>query len=233
MNIACFRIHLEQTKRLLKRMDLLCNSNIDSGYFGLTEETRKANHGDDYNVLYQSVENNFDYEFKLKDGSFLQFAFLEEGLRYAFLESVSECLNFDDYMLATGVSLSQIDELSEEDFTFYNECYEAEKDSLAMKVCPLYIRYDYTKKLDEHVPNCHSSSHLHFGWHNNSRIPCSKVLTPETFACFAIKMYSPSTWKDLLIKGFITDTDYEFKKLSKDLPHDLWIPSEQRDLYLV
>ena len=148
MNLACFRIHLDQTKKLLKKMDLLCNSNIDSGYFGMTEETRKAGHGDDYNALYQSVEDNFDYEFKLKDGSFLQLAFKEEGLRYAFLESVSESLSFDEYMLGEGVSLSEIDKMSEEEITFYNECYEAEKDSFIRKVCPLYIRYDFTKKAD-------------------------------------------------------------------------------------
>lgn len=55
----------------------------------------------------------------------------------------------------------------------------------------------------------------------------------ETFTCFAIKMYSPSTWKDSLVKGFITDTDYEFKKYSKEVPQDLWISCERRDLYLI
>ena len=232
MNIACFRIHLNLTKKLLSKMGLLAESNIEAGHFEPSEESKKAGHGRDYYELYNSVEKNYDYEFRLKDGSFFQMAYIEDGLRYAFLESVSDLMSFEDYYIAEGLSDEQVKSMGEEEYMVLRECYEAEIDSLKQKLHPLYIRYDYTKRPEEHIPNIHSSSHFHFGWDNNSRIPCAKVLTPEAFVCFSIKMYSPSKWKDMLEKEIITADDYTFKKLCEDIPSNLWDNKELRDLYM-
>lgn len=232
MNIACFRIHLVQTKKLLNKIGLLRDSNIDTGFFEPSEETKKAGHGDDYCALYRSVEKNYDYEFSLTDGSFFQFAFLENGLRYAFLESISEFMTFEEYLLEEGVTDEEVKAMDESEYNVYRECYDAEIDSMKQKMHPLYIRYDYTNKLEEHISNVHSSSHFHFGWHNMSRIPCAKILTPEAFTCFALKMYSPSKWQELLEREIITDTDYAFKKYSEELPNILWEQKEERDFYL-
>ena len=232
MNIACFRIHLVQTKRLLDKIGLLRDSNIDTGFFEPSEDTKKAGHGVDYYALYRSVEKNYDYEFSLTDGSFFQFAFLENGLRYAFLESISEFMTFEEYLLEEGVTGEEVGVMDESVYSMYRECYDAEIDSMKQKMHPLYIRYDYTNKPEEHVPNVHSSSHFHFGWHNMSRIPCAKILTPEAFTCFALKMYSPSKWKDLLEKEIITDADYTFKKYTEELPNTLWEQKEERDIYM-
>ena len=214
-------------------MGILAESNIEVGHFEPSEESKKAGHGGDYYALFQSVEKNYDYEFRLKDGSFFQMAFLEDGLRYAFLESISEIISFEDYYISEGLTEEQVREMTEEEFALLSECYDVEVDSLKEKVHPLYIRYDFTSRPEEHIPNIHSSAHFHFGWDNQSRIPCSRILTPESFACFSIKMYSPSIWKEMLEKEIITEADYAFKRLSYDLPGDLWDTKEQRDLYLI
>lgn len=233
MNIACFRIHLLQTKKLLDKLGLLRDSNIEIGNFEPSEETKKAGHGDDYYTLYRSVEKNYDYEFSLTDGSFFQFAFMESGFRYAFLESIMEFMSFEEYLFEEGVTEEHVNEMEESDYNVYRACYDAEIDSMKQKIHPLYIRYDYTNITKEHVPNVHSSSHFHFGWHNLSRIPCSKILTPEAFACFALKMYSPSKWKDFLERELISDADYAFKRYMEELPNNLWEQKEERDIYLV
>lgn len=233
MNIACFRIHLRQTQRLLQKIELLGDSNIEAGKFEPSEETKLASRGDDYYALYESVQTNYDYEFRLQDGSYLQLAYLDEGLRYAFIESITEKLSFEDYILREGLTMDEIREMPEEDYNVYRECYDAEVDSLKQKLFPLYIRYDYTKIKEEHVPNVHSSAHIHFGWHNKSRIPCSKVVTPEGFVCFVIKMYSPAKWKELMEKEIITSEDYNFKSNFEELGPEYWTKEEQRDLYLI
>lgn len=233
MNIACFRIHLLQTKRLLDRLGLLRDSNIESGNFEPSEETKNAGRGEDYYALYRSVEKNFDYEFSLTDGSFFQFAFLKSGLRFAFLESISELMTFEEYLLEEGVTAEQVENMEELDYNLYRECYDAEIDSVKQKMHPLYIRYDYTNIKEEHIPNVHSSSHFHFGWHNMSRIPCSKILTPEAFTCFALKMYSPSRWRDYIDRELITDANYDFKRYTEELLDNLWEQKEERDLYLI
>ena len=232
MNIACFRIHLQQTKNLLSKMNILAESNINAGHFEPSDETKKAGHGTDYYELYECVARNYDYEFRLNDGSYFQMAYINDGLRYAFLESVSEAMSFEDYCFLEGLSDDQVKDMNEEEYVVLRECYEVDADSLKKKTHPLYIRYDYTRKLEEHIPNVHSSSHFHFGWDNNSRIPCSRILTPESFACFSIKMYSPSIWKTLLEKEILNEEDYSFKKLLEDLPKDLWVVKELRDLFI-
>lgn len=233
MNIACFRIHLLQTEKLLRKLGLLRDSNITSGYFEPSDETKKAGHGDDYYALYRSVEKNYDYEFSLSDGSFFQFAFLKSGLRFAFLESIMEFMTFEEYLLGEGVTVEQVENMEELEYNLYRECYDAEIDSLKQKMHPLYIRYDYTSITEEHIPNVHSSSHFHFGWHNMSRISCSRILTPEAFACFALKMYSPTKWRDFLERGLVTDPDYDFKRFMEEVPKNLWEQKEERDLYLI
>lgn len=233
MNIACFRIHLRQTKQLLDKLGFLRDSNIESGYFEPSEETKKAGHGEDYYALYRSVEKNYDYEFCLTDGSYLQLAFLKSGLRYAFLESITEFMTFDEYLLEEGVTKEQVVNMEESEYSLYRECYDAEIDSLKQKIHPLYIRYDYTNITEEHIPNVHSSSHFHFGWHNMSRIPCSKILTPEAFTCFVLKMYSPSKWREFLEGELISDTDYDFKRYIEELPSNLWEQKEERDIYMI
>ena len=233
MNIACFRIHLRQTKRLLQKMGLLGESNIEFGCFEPSEATKEAGRGDDFYALYECIQSNYDYEFRLKDGSYLQLAYLSDGLRYAFIESVAEKLSFEDFIIKEGLDMDEVRKMSEEDYNIYRECYDAEVDSLKQKIYPLYIRYDYTKKSVDHIPNIHSSAHIHFGWHNKSRIPCSKIVTPEGFVCFAIKMYSPAKWKELLEKEIITSDDYGFKGYFEELGTEYWTKEEQRDLYLI
>ena len=233
MNIACFRIHLRQTQRLLQKIDLLGESNIETGDFEPSENTKESGRGEDYYAFYESIQSNYDYEFRLKDGSYLQLAYMNGGLRYAFIESVTEKMSFEDYIVREGLEMDEVMTLSEEDFNVYMECYDAEMDSLRQKKFPLYIRYDYTEKEADHVPNIHSSSHIHFGWHNKSRIPCSKIVTPEGFVCFAIKMYLPAKWKELVEKGIITPEDYSFKGFFEDLSPKYWTKEEQRDLYLI
>lgn len=232
MNDAVFYISINDAVRILKKMKFFKRQNhIRIGeYSSASIEAAKSG---DLKEIYQTAIDNNDYELLLDDDSIFQFSKDGEKLRYVFIQSQFSYLSFVDFLL----EIFEEDEIptGEQDLeslkVYYAEDYEQRRAEQKINSGTMYIRYDVDRK--GYRPNFHSYAHFHLGLNNTIRIPSSIILTPFSFVLFIIKHVYIARWEIAINENIIDDQVFQFKRICKNIPEELWQIQEQRELYIV
>ncbi len=232
MNDGAFNISINDAVRLLKKMKFLKRQkDIERGVYSLA--SLEAAKSGDLKEIYQTAIDNNDYELLLDDDSIFQFSKEGEKLRYAFIQSQSSYFSFMDFLLEIFEEdeIPLDEQIIEELKVDYAEDYEQRRDEQKINIGAMYVRYDVDRK--GYRPNLHSYSHLHIGLNNTFRLPSSIILTPLTFVLFIIKHVYIARWEIAINENIIDSQVFQFKKICRNIPEELWQSQEQRELYIV
>lgn len=185
---AHIRTGFDASIKLLKKVELFKIQNISRK---MSFEKNKFSNDfiyqsqkNDYKKIYDVAMEKSDYDILLKDSSFFQFSYEKNKdneineIRYAYYNIPYDV---DDYYKFLKKQGFHYEEVGDEFLDIYEQ-YISEA-QLKSQVIP--IRYDYD--ILRCKPIIHASSHLHIGHNNDIRIPCDKVLSPQTFVSFVIR----------------------------------------------
>lgn len=203
MNEAAFLINIKNCKRILEAREVLKKTNLKNvqicTYKKYSEIFRStAQKGDYVKTFIKGLEMD-DYDFLLKDGSFFQFSFDKDEddyiLRLAFYPSIN-VISYADF-------LHEILEMDiEECGSYFIDDYQQYlMEQETNYVTP--VRYDYNSKI--YRPLVHSSSHVHFGYEENLRVPVDKKLFPSAFVKFILQHFYYNKWKENILQGELKD----------------------------
>jgi hypothetical protein len=234
MNLEILENGYKQVKKLLNESNLLYEENYSKDLNHLSfsqskfsKEFLKASQKDDYKTIHETALANKDYDFLLKDYSFLQFSGdfnsrENEYARYAYYEVPTDFPSYEEFLIQNDLS--------------YEECgdsliqyYEQVVDEAKLKKTVMPIRYDYDSKL--YNPPHHSISHLHFGVGNQIRLPVNKLVTPHAFVSFVIRHIYWEKWK-ILMNDYNYHSFYYGKNRCRNLEITKFSREEEMDFYL-
>ena len=195
MTVGSFKSSMVLVEKFFKQSFLLKSKGVKP--LGETsDEFKSSTLKGNYYTSYQTALRNLDYDFLLKDESFLQFSFSKLNeigyptLRYAYYQNPKEFITYEEY-LAKEVETSY-----EEAGDIFIEDYVQFLTEASINSDFTTIRYDLDSK--NYLPLIHATSHLHIGNAENIRIPCSKIMTPLSFILFITKHVYYENWKTLL-----------------------------------
>lgn len=232
MNEATFNISIKDASLILKKMKFLKRrKEIGIGvYSSASLDSVKLG---DLKKIHQTAIDNNDYELLLDDDSIFQFSKDGDKLRYAFIQSQSAYFSFTDFLLELfdEEDIPIDEQVLEEMKVDYAEDYEQRRDEQKINVGAMYIRYDVDR--NGYRPNLHSYAHIHIGLNNSFRLPSAIILTPLSFVLFVIRHVYISRWEIAINENIINEHIFQFKKMCKNIPEELWQMSEQRELYVV
>ena len=221
-----FFTSVEDSKNLLKKFELLKNSNNSkkeiSKLFSII--CRK----EDYIKIYNTALNSNDYHLLLFDDSFFQFELSEFDkkplLRYSFYQTPYDFLPYKEYLESKDLKFNEVG-------YEYQDEYEQVLNEAPIKETFLSIRYDYSEK--EYKTGVHSVSHFHIGFRSPIRITSSIFITPLLFVIFIIKNVYSKKWPSL-----INDDDFlkQYKKVKdkcESIEETFFQELDKIELYLV
>ena len=201
MNEAAFLININKCKKLLKEYGILKKINLRNiqmcSYKKYSSEFRSSAQKDNYiNSFIVGLEMD-DYDFLLNDGSYFQFSFDKDendfALRMAFYPTIND-ISYPDF-LHEFLELD-INECGSEFIEDYQQ-YLSEQEIKFITS----MRYDYNTKISK--PLVHSSSHVHFGFEENIRIPMDKILFPSAFVKLVLQYFYYDNWKEKILQDDI------------------------------
>lgn len=136
-----------------------------------------------YNIIYDEMEKNKNFNVKLLDGALIQMMYRFKGN-----ELVSHRLAFypSPYL---------------EDYQNDPDTYDADdlfSDILSRQIIPIPIRFDYDIDLEKFKVVHHPISHMTIGQYKNCRIPVSSAI-------------SPTLYIDFILRNFYFDFDFPIK----------------------
>ena len=131
-----------------------------------------------YKDIYQELDKNKNYNFKMLDGALIQ-------LLYSYQKNklISHRLAF--FPSPDLESFHNEPEIYEED--------EIYADIIAKDILPTPIRFDYDPKSFKEID--HPKSHLTLGQFKNCRIPVSSPITPNVFMKFILQNFYHTAFK--------------------------------------
>lgn len=182
---------------------------------------------DNYKEIYDVALKKGDYDILLKDNSFFQFTYEKNKdeifeIRYAYYDVPFVSESYENFLKLNDLEYVEVGESFLDEY----EQYISESD-LKNQVIP--IRYDYDKIRYDMI--IHSLSHMHLGHNNEVRIPCDRVLCPDTFVSFIIRQvyfkYYKSMIKDDEFKAIYLN---KYKQSIKDII--ILNEEEKDDIYL-
>lgn len=193
MNDVSFRMNIKACKAILEEYNVLKRENllnIEKGsYTKYSEAGRKFSQKDNYAKAYMKSREMDDYDYLLKDGSFIQFSCDIMNDEYIIRMSYYPAINETTYeSFLQDVLELEPDECGSEFIDDYQQ-YISEQEQKA--VTPL--RYDYNSDL--HKKLVHSASHLHFGNLESIRVPTNRIIFPTAFVKLIIQYYYYDEWK--------------------------------------
>ncbi len=234
MTINSLSIALGEVKVLLKEADILQHENtcrprsiLNSKF---SSEFLRVMHSDDYEQIYKVAMSNRDYDFTLKDDSFLQFSAiapdnnLTKGkIRFAYFPNPRQYQTYDEFVLEYGFD---VDEVGEELIEDYSQFISEAK--LKDHITPIRYDYDY----DGYDILNHPISHLHIGKEENVRIPIAKIITPQAFTLFVIKNMYLCEWKKAILSDVFKSIFINSKNTFSNVEDNCFQDIEQKNLFL-
>lgn len=221
-----FFTSVEDSKNLLKKFELLKNSNDSKKQ--ISSLFSKICRKEDYMKTYDTALNSNDYHLLLFDDSFFQFELSEFDkkplLRYSFYQSPYDFLTYEEYLKSEDLKFCAVGYERQDE-------YEQLLNEAPRKETFLSIRYDYSEK--EYKTGVHSISHFHIGFRNSIRITSSIFITPLLFVIFIIKNVYSNKWPSL-----IKDEDFleQYKKIKdkcESIDDTFFQELDKIELYLV
>lgn len=229
MTVNSFNIRVKtNVVHFLKKMNLFKSENyVDSDHYAdsVKEISRKGT----YKQIYDEICKTYSFDILLSDDSIFQFHKNVGNYRYCFVQNPSVKYSWEEYLCKNGLKM---EDLPEEEYNLYRSYYDNnEEDCFRNVYNPMYIRYDVSG--EEYSECCHPYSHLHIGLHNELRIPVSKILTPEQFTEFSVKMTYRALWVEMFKKGEISEFHKQVKQGCEKVDDKYWSIEDKLDLYMV
>lgn len=224
MNDASFTIHLNETYKILKKLDLFKEGIYKPNKLRVTTK-RKIVDFETYRSYHDEVLLKRDYDILLKDDSYFQFTKEGNLYKYVFMQTPLKKISIEVFADLCGMNIdTDIDEIE----NVYEESDDSELYHKSEN--PIYLRYE--NSLKGYNPNVHSFSHLHIGLNKDLRIPLSIILTPDVFVLFVIKLVYKDIWETGLLNGKVKIANLAEKKLCEAVNEKYWEENEKLDLYL-
>jgi hypothetical protein len=125
------------------------------------------------------------YDFSISDGSFFQFRHSKDALNFTYYEC--------PYFVNENLSLIRENYFGNDYYSDALDIYEFFFDiNSESKSSATPIRYDF-----DHISYAtgrHPVSHFHFGFENQMRLACDKILSPIPFLFFILRQRYPEYW---------------------------------------
>jgi hypothetical protein len=190
---VAFRAKVKQAGEVLHAISLLAHANAwPPAYAGIGKDVRKQ----PYRKEWEHYESRSLFDFKLTDGSLLQFKDAPEAhteASFCFYESPLAVDDFETFVVmtydTTAANLGDLIEIAQDE-------YEAYLSSAGLKKAIAAIRYDFSPPL--YREGCHPASHVHVGHGNEVRIGTRRVMNPVSFTLFVLRQVYPNHWTRLL-----------------------------------
>lgn len=224
----------DKAKKMLKKAELLFDEDLRKSRSLKKKDFSKAfkeiSSTNNYRQIYEVARDNSDYNLLLKnDGSFFQFGYdniFEDqfNLRYSYFESPVNIQSYENFLLEHDLDFKECGHAFSEEYTQF--IAEAEsKDHFTS------IRYDLDFHLYEEVK--HPASHIHIGLDNDIRLPCSSILTPQSFVAFIIKHVYWEKWVKISEsnESFLEEYLDTFKNM-KSLHENYFNESDRSELFI-
>jgi hypothetical protein len=183
-----------------------------------------------YEDVFLAAMRNSDYNIMLRDYAFFQFSLGNGGWRLAYYPN--------PFLGASQERLHEVAELKEyvdEGVISVEDLLQSISELRSPKQAPL-LRYEWAP--DDYVKLAHPSSHLHVGFHSDNRWMIDRLLSPEAFGFFVLKLYYGDQWDTTLAirRGLVDlslDEIYSRSKLAMPLVPDTHISlDEKRQFFL-
>lgn len=190
------------------------------------EVAREGTHWD----IIQEVWKTHSYDLLLVDNSIFQFHKAGEDLRYCFMQNPKVKVSWKEFLNKNHL---REDDIEPEMLQMCRGCYDNGDDDSCYQIIanPVYFRYDVSGM--QYKEGLHPYSHLHVGLHNEIRLPISKVITPEMFVQFAVKMTYPELWKEKMGDGRVAEFNKTVKNGCIAVPKDKWNEQDKYDLFFI
>lgn len=229
MNANSFNIRIKtNVVKFLKKMEMF-KTEIYVGSDHYSDSVKEISRKGTHKQIYNEICNTYSYDVMLSDDSIFQFHKNYENYRYCFVQNPSVKYSWEDYLCNNGL---KEEDLTEEESNLFRSCYDNNEEECFRNIDnPMYIRYDVS--CEEYCECCHPYSHLHIGLHNELRIPVSKVLTPEQFTEFSIKMTYRTLWVEMYKNGRISEFHKQVKQGCEKVNDKYWSEEDKLDLYVV
>lgn len=152
MSLAILEIGYAQAKKLLKQSDLLLDENysrdLNFSSSKFSDDFFAASKENDYQEIYRIAYENKDYDFLLKDYSFLQFSgdfsSDEDVYRYAYYEVPTNFPTYEEYLVGNDLSYEECGEA-------FRQEYEQVADEGKLKNAVMPIRLTMTASIISHL----------------------------------------------------------------------------------
>lgn len=223
-----------KAKKLLKQLEIDAYENIEKANSlkksDLSQEFIKASYKSDYKEIYKIARDARDFNLLINsDGAIFQFGYKENedheicDLRYAYYESPSEHISYNDFLDSIGFNIEECGyELNEEYTQFISE--------LELKKSVTPIRYDYS--LDQYKELIHPVSHLHIGQLNEIRLPTSFIMTPLNFVAFVVRHIYWHQWRHFMTDDALKESYLSSNGSRMSIDLEIFSPTEKRDVFL-
>ena len=221
INERIFKSDIEKIKNILNKIDLLRNSDF---YKKRISNSYRVDGTKEFNKIFQSILENNDFHFLLKDQSIIQIEKSDNTLRYTFWGSPFMFLSYEDYLFDKGLSFSDVGYSYQEEYN--QKLYESD-----LIKFPVYISYDYSE--DTYKEFCHGTSHIHIGLYSDMRISSCMELTPLSFLMIILKNFYYNVWKEIVEKPKISREFESVKANCPDLPNSLFSARDKKELYII
>ena len=139
-----------------------------------------------YEAVYLTALRNSDYNLMLRDHSFFQFTHSLSGWRLAYYPN--------PFFGASDAALSEVSELRDyvKEGAISIEEFLHRLSELRSAIQAPLLRYEWAP--NDYINLQHPASHMHVGFHSDNRWAFTRVLSPEAFGMFVIKLYYRSSW---------------------------------------
>lgn len=227
---AYIKIGYKNSIQLLKECDLFKNENKSRKMTFSREKISKdfisICQKDNYKEIYDTALKRGDYDILLKDNSFFQFTYSKDDekvieIRYAYYNVPFIAESYENFLQSNNFDYREVGDSFFEEY----DQYISEAD-LKKQVIP--IRYDYDSI--RHDPVVHSSSHMHLGHNNEVRIPCDKILCPDTFMAFVIRHVYFKYYKSIIKEANFKKIYFNKDNINKNIT--ALNEEEKCDIYL-
>lgn len=226
MNDGTFWSSYTEAVKFLKKLNLLKDNNAHkriSYSSGCAEYSR----GKDYQVLYQNLVDNRDYDVLLKDDSMFQMNITAGESRLMFIQNPLKQISFETFLENIGLEVEpdNMDKLHE----FFDDDYHQTLEGMDLNSGAIYMRFDVDARGRKDNENIHAYAHLHIGINNSIRIPVGMHLTPLAFTMFVVRHVYYDVWAESVRTEKIKSGH---KTGCEILPGEMWTESEKQFLYI-
>lgn len=226
-NSFCIKVR-KDVVHFLKKLELIQENAFSPEAHYAKSVKDIARNGSQWDIINE-VWNTHSYDILLTDNSIFQFHKDQEDLRYCFIQNPKVKISWEEYL---HINDFDIENILPEELELLRGCFDNGDDDTCYHLVndPVYFRYDVSGV--QYKEGIHPYSHLHIGLHNEIRLPASKILTPEMFTQFAIKMTYPELWKEKMDDSKIAEINKTVKRTCENIPKDKWSELDKCDLFL-